>query len=123
MVIFGAGVVTGGLLVHKYAVNASERAVASPEEHSHPPRAPHMSGTNRPVLPPAAGMRLEFLRRAQRELDLTAEQRETVDKIMKESQERTRKIREPAQPQLREEVKRTKEDFLGVLTPEQRTRF
>jgi Spy/CpxP family protein refolding chaperone len=123
MVIFGAGVVTGGLLVHKFSLAASERSAPTAEEHARASHFAHTAGTNRPAQPPSAGMRLDFLRRAQRELDLTAEQRERVDKIMKESQERTRKIMDPVQPQLREEVKKTREEFMGVLTPEQRTRF
>src|SRR5215472_2979952 len=101
MVIFVTGAVTGALLIHKYAVAAHE--APAPVSEGHHPVAPtaHLAPTNRP----AAGMRLDFLRRAQRELDLTAEQREQVDKILKESQDRTRKILEPVQPQIREEVR------------------
>ena len=110
MVIFGAGVVTGGLLVH--------------HEHIGMARPPHLAGVPRPTVPASPGvMRLEFLRRAQRELDLAADQRERVDKILKESQERTRKLVQPIAPQLNEESRRAREAFLGVLTPEQRARF
>ena len=108
MVIFGTGVVTGGLLVR----------------HSEGMRGPR-SGRNamltRPAPPVSAGgMRLDFLRRAGRELALTPEQRDRVDKILKESQERTRKV---MAPYLREELQRTKEEFREALTPEQRPRF
>jgi hypothetical protein len=108
MVIFGAGVVTGGLLVrHSEAMRT--------------PRSPRIPLVNRPALPPSAGgVRLDFLRRASRELDLTPEQRERVDKIIKESQERARKV---MAPYLREEVQRTKNEFRDVLQPEQRVRF
>jgi Spy/CpxP family protein refolding chaperone len=108
MVIFGTGVVTGGLLVHY-----SER-VRTPR----PPRVPAM---NRPAQLPNAGVvRLDFLRRAGRELQLTPEQRERLDKIIKESQERTRKV---MSPYLREELQRTRTEFREVLTPEQRPKF
>jgi hypothetical protein len=108
MVIFGAGVVTGGLLVRH-----SERIRA--------PRPKLGPVVNRPGQPLSAGvMRLDFLRRAGRELDLTPDQRERLDKIIRESQERTRKV---MAPYLREEVQRTKEEFREVLTPEQRPRF
>ena len=109
MVIFATGVVTGGLLV-----GHAERIRAP-----HPPR-------NLPLVRPAQaqsamGMRREeFLRRAGRDLGLTTEQRERVDKILKESQERTKKIMNPF---LREELQRTKDEFREVLNPDQRPRF
>jgi Spy/CpxP family protein refolding chaperone len=68
-------------------------------------------------------MRFEFLHRAQRELDLTPEQRERIDKLLKESQERTRKIMEPIAPEFHAELQRTKEEFRAVLTPDQQKRF
>jgi Spy/CpxP family protein refolding chaperone len=71
----------------------------------------------------AGGVRLEFLRRAERELNLTFDQREQIDKILSASQERTKKLMEPIHPQIREELQQTKEQFLAVLTPEQRARF
>jgi Spy/CpxP family protein refolding chaperone len=61
-------------------------------------------------------MRYEFLRRMGRDLDLTADQRERIDKILSQSQEQTRKI-------LREESQKTKAAFREVLTPEQQAKF
>jgi hypothetical protein len=108
MVIFGTGVVTGGLLV-RYS------------EGSRTARPPRPSGVIRPGQLPSPGLvRLDFLRRVGRELDLTSEQRERIDKILKESQERTRKV---MAPYLREELQRTGAEFREVLTPEQRPRF
>jgi Spy/CpxP family protein refolding chaperone len=95
IVIFAAGAVTGALLARHSA---------------HPRQGP-------------GGMRLEFLRRMERDLDLTREQRERIDKILKESQEQTRRIMEPVSPALHAELQRTKEEFRQVLTPEQQTRF
>jgi hypothetical protein len=68
-------------------------------------------------------MRLEFLRRMQRDLDLTGEQREHVDRVLGQSQERTRKIMEPVAPQLRQELQRAKAEFRDALTPAQQDRF
>jgi len=110
MVIFGTGVVTGGLLVR----NADRGRVNRPQPNQQ---------ALRPAQATTAGMRVEFLRRVQRDLDLTAEQRERVDRILKESQERSRKIMEPVSPLLREELQRTKEAFRDELTPNQRARF
>jgi Spy/CpxP family protein refolding chaperone len=110
MVIFGTGVVTGGLLVLH---------VQRGREH-HPQRA----GAVRPAQPSPAGvMRLEFLRRIGSELNLTPEQRESIERILKEGQDRTKKIMETVEPRRREEFKKTVEAFRAVLTPEQRTRL
>jgi Spy/CpxP family protein refolding chaperone len=109
MVIFGTGVITGSLLVRRAApVPRNPPSVAVP----HPPQ--NVS---------AGGMRIEFLRRMERELDLTARQHAQVDKLLKESQERSRKIMEPVAPQMMEELERTKEQFRAALTPGQQARF
>ncbi len=111
MVIFGTGVVTGGLLVRHAERGWGRR----------PQRA---TGMNRPAQLTAAGaMRIEFLRRMQRELDLTPDQREPIDKILKEGQERMKMIMETVEPRRREEFKKTLAEFRAVLTPEQRQRF
>jgi hypothetical protein len=110
MLIFGTGVVTGGLLVH-HADRSRER---------HPQRA---TPTRPTPTSPAGLMRLDFLRRAQRELDLTPEQHESIERILKEGQERTKKIMETVEPRRREEFRKTMEEFRAVLTPEQRNRL
>ena len=108
MVIFGTGVVTGGLLVR----------------HVQHKRPQHPANAVRPAPAPSAGvMRIEFLRRMEWELDLTPEQREPIDKILKEGQERTKQLMETVEPRRREELKKTIEEFRVVLTPEQRKRF
>ena len=111
MVIFGAGVVTGGLLVRR-------TAFINPQPGQ---RVTAWSRTN--VLATPGGMRVEFLRRIQRDLDLRLDQREAFDRILKESQDRTRKLMEPINPQLRDEMQRTREEVRALLTPEQRKRF
>lgn len=66
MVIFGTGVVTGGLLV-RHEIPGRER------------RPQRGSPTVHVVQPSAAGvMRIEFLRRLERELALTPEQHELL---------------------------------------------
>ena len=85
------------------------------------PRPGRNAGTGRQAQPPAAGLlRVEFLRRAARELDLTGEQQDKLDKIIKDSQERARKV---LSPYLREEMQRTRTEFRDVLTAEQRPKF
>src|SRR6476646_4691969 len=110
MVIFGAGVVTGSLVVWQTAVK-------------------HLSKQPRPnvisrSIPTAPGLtRVELLRRAARELDFTPEQRAAADKLIAESQERTKKIMDPVAPKMREELNQTKDQFRALLTPEQQARF
>ena len=111
MVIFGTGVVTGGLLVRH----------AEPAWVRRPPR------TKEVALPaqatPAGIMRIEFLRRMERELNLTPDQHEPIDKVLKEGQERMKKLMETVEPRRREEFMKTMEEFRTVLTPEQRKRL
>lgn len=109
VVIFGAGVVTGAF-VAKYSVLQN------------PPRQAHAQ-SNRVQPISAGGIRIDFLRRVERDLNLTAEQREEIDKIIAASQERSKKIMEPVTPKIREELQQTREQFRAVLNPEQRTRF
>ena len=113
LVIFTAGLVTGGLLVRysQHTVNA------------HRPRFTGEVRTSAVASNSAGGMRLEFLRRAQRDLDLSPEQRERIDKLLKEAQERTHKIMEPINPELRRELQRTRDEFRSVLDQAQQARF
>ena len=111
MVIFGTGVVTGGLLVRHV-------------DHGRDRRPQHATGAVRPAQPSAAGvMRIEFLRRVERELDLTPAQREPIDKVLQEGQERMKTLMDTVEPRRREEFKKTMEEFRAVLTPEQQKRF
>jgi Spy/CpxP family protein refolding chaperone len=111
MIIFGAGVITGGLVVRQAIIVQARKL-------------PRNANGNRPALPvPPALTRVDFLKRAERELDLTREQKDRADKIIAASQERSRKLIEPVNPQLRQELRATRDEFRAVLTPEQQTRF
>jgi len=110
MVIFGTGVVTGGLLV-RHAERGRDRR-------------PQHSGTMARLAQPSAGvLRIEFLRRVERELDLTPAQRDSIDKVLKDGQERMKRLLEAVEPSRREEFKKTLEEFRALLTAEQRQRF
>lgn len=111
LVIFVSGLVTGSLLVW-------HSATVFPW---HPVRGQNNGRSGQPLSPGV--MRLEFLRRIQRDLNLTPEQRERIDKILKQSQERTRQIMEPILPQVRAEFQLTRVQFREVLTAEQQARF
>ncbi len=111
LVIFVAGLVTGALVVW-----LSGSIYLPPQQ-----RPANGARTNAPGS--LGGTRLEFLRRVQRDLDLSAEQHDQIDKVLKESQERTKKLMEPVAPQLRDELQHAREEFRKLLTPEQRARF
>lgn len=110
VIIFAAGVVTGGLLVRQSMARPWPKAQKQP------------NAQKQQVFTPG-NMRFEFLRRAQRELDLTPGQRDRIDTILTQSQERTRKVMETVSPRLREELQRTREELREILTPPQRVQF
>jgi Spy/CpxP family protein refolding chaperone len=117
MLIFGAGVVTGGLLVRT-------RVAPSPAPASAQPQVMGMS-----TAAPAANIagvgpgRQLFVQRVRNELDLTPEQSSQVDQIMRDSHKRMQKIYEPLAPQAREETRRVRQEIQALLTPEQKQKF
>ncbi len=111
MVIFGTGVVTGGLLVHHANRGGGRRP-------AHAVAAAHPAQTS-----PAGVLRIEFLRQMEKDLSLTPEQHEPIDKLLKEGQERMKKLQETIEPRRREELKKTIEEFRAALTPKQQKRF
>ncbi len=116
MVIFATGVITGGLLV---------KNTAGPFKDGRPKKVVIAPGTNQSpltVVPPQM-QRMEFLLRARNELNLTPEQHDRIEKIIREGQEKSRKLWENVSPELRKELQSVHEKIRGELTPEQRRRF
>ena len=112
MVIFGCGVVTGGLLMRT--------TVPPPTDPVAMARA--FTSTNQP--PPITEIqRPAFLHRLQKQLDLTPAQSEEITKIMKQSQEKTGPLWREIVPRLREEVKRVREEIRQVLNAGQQKKF
>jgi hypothetical protein len=132
LVIFAAGVVTGGLLV-----NHVERHRAKPPRPAQRPPAWRPADTrpgpttrpDEPTRPPnlsgylPRGLRTDWLERLDREVHLTPEQRERIEKILAEGQERNRQLWERILPDMRREMQQTHERIRAVLDPEQRQRF
>jgi Spy/CpxP family protein refolding chaperone len=112
VVIFGAGVVTGGLI----ARSTLKPVAANPQ----PP-------TPMPGGPPGTGMwsqsRAQFVQKMHRQLDLTPDQCKQVDAIMKAGHERMAKLWEPVAPQAREETKNVRLQIQAILTPQQLAKF
>ena len=128
LVIFGAGVLTGGLLVNysdrtvrhlsESAAPAApvpppavEREQSVPASESNPVPRENRPG---PVMP--APLRKEFLSRLTRELSLTPEQHDRVERIIADGQERTREV-------WRVEWVETRQKIRAQLTPDQQRRF
>lgn len=65
----------------------------------------------------------DFLRRMDSELALTPEQHGRIEKILKESQERTKAIREKVAPEMKEELKKVRTQIKTELQPDQQVKF
>jgi hypothetical protein len=116
MVIFGCGVITGGLVV---------------KVNTHPRFRPDLgtrlgsvkAGLNNPALPVWQMQRMEFLHKMDKQLQLTPEQREHIEKIMRESNDRTRHVWDQIQPEMKNESHRVREEIRRELTPDQLKQF
>lgn len=131
LVIFAAGVVTGGLMVG-YANRASmkqhrllpretaNRRVENPKAAINPREA-----TKLPRIPNThpQWLRMDFLQRLDGELGLTEEQHRQIERIITEGQERNRQLWNRALPEMRREIQKTRELIRGVLEPQQIQRF
>jgi Spy/CpxP family protein refolding chaperone len=117
VVIFGAGVFTGGVLVnHSNHWRQSQKPPRRPEATSPSPAS--LSSTNGQAPQASRPPRLpeilnkQFLQRLDEELHLTQDQREAIQKIITEGQNQMRKTMMDARLEIREQ-----------LTPEQRSQF
>lgn len=111
LVIFCSGLVVGGLVVKKRLVS------------SQMPQAFQRAGHSNVVLSAGHLQQKEFIRRIERELILSPEQRERIERILKESQERTKLIREKMAPEMRDELKKVRDEIRAELEPEQQEKF
>jgi Spy/CpxP family protein refolding chaperone len=105
LVIFAAGVVTVGLTVH-----LKLREVPAPT-------SPGPSGFG-PLR-----QRGELLDRMQRQLYLTAAQRERIEQILRESHDRMKQLWDSVAPQAQNEHRRVHDLIRAELKAEQQTRF
>lgn len=112
LVIFAAGVITGGLTVGLRRPPLGPRWTAPGPE----PTRPWLNQR-------LAGQQGELFRRMERQLELTPEQRLRVEAIVKESQGRIRALAEDLAPRTREELRQMREKIREELTPEQRRKF
>lgn len=113
LVIFGSGVITGGLLV-SYAVHSN---IVVPHPNPVPGTPPQAAAT------PWAQRARELLRRMDHELELTPEQHKRMEKLITESADRTKELWKPIAPLMNKEVQRLHRDMREELNPDQRKKF
>jgi Spy/CpxP family protein refolding chaperone len=117
MIIFGCGVVTGGLVVK---VRTAHPRAARTEQGV---RARAAAAATAPGAPPWQLQRKEFLDKMDHQLELTPEQRQKIEKDMHDSLDRTRPLWQQIAPQMRDEMRRVREDIKNELTPDQQKKF
>jgi Spy/CpxP family protein refolding chaperone len=115
VVIFGAGVMTGGLLVNYV-------------DHSRPKNpGPHHNAkgaeSHELPMPRPAVLDKQFVQQLNVALKLTPQQREKITKIMADGQQRNHDLWKLVAPQFRAVMQDVHEHIRAVLTPEQRRKF
>jgi len=110
VLIFGAGVFSGGMLVD-YVKQPRPRMVAKRPAPPSPPAENAATNAAKAIRPPEI-LSKDFLQRLDGELHLTKDQHDAVQKIINEGQNAMRKVVQDARLEIRE-----------VLTAEQRNDF
>lgn len=114
LIIFGTGVITGGLLVTHVYNNELVKMRAN---------LPLPPAGRAPAVTPWQVRMQNLLHRMDAQLDLTAEQRAQIEQIISDSQERTKVLWKPIAPQMGREMQHVRDQIRDSLTPEQRKKF
>jgi len=128
VVIFCAGVLTGGLLVN-YVEQSHPKDVQrqTDEGNSHPQAnnrdhgQPRPQDLPKPRLPELLGK--QFVQQLDSALHLTPQQRDAIAKIVADGQERNREIWTNVAPQMHKMLQDVRQQIREQLTPEQRKQF
>jgi hypothetical protein len=122
LLIFGAGVVTGGMLVRvRIPAAVGADLAAAPEKPAPTNTVADLSGVKMPGILGAG--RQAFTQRLKKQVSLTSEQVAEVDRIMDRSRERMLKIWEPIAPQAREETRAVRTQIYALLDADQKVKF
>jgi hypothetical protein len=126
VVIFGAGVITGGLLV-KHVNDTRPDYADQPSAGSNAPAPAENHGPARPPEVPlprlAEKLSKEFVHRLDESLRLTPEQRTASAKIVADGQERNHELWTNVAPRMRKVMQDVNQQIRAELTPEQLKQF
>jgi chorismate mutase len=128
VVIFGAGVLTGGLLVN-YVEQSHPKDIQRPldEGSPHPQANNHdldqPSPQDLPRSRPPEILSRQFVQQLDKTLHLTLEQRAVIAKIVADGQEHNREIWTNVAPQMHKVLQDVRQQMREQLTPEQRKKF
>jgi hypothetical protein len=126
VVIFGAGLVTGGLLSHHLSSQPAARIETSIAEPGPRPAADNHGPDRPPEVPlPRLAERLskEFVRRLDKSLHLTLVQSNNIARIVAEGQERNHVIWTNVAPQMRKVMQDVNSQIRAELAPDQLKQF
>jgi Spy/CpxP family protein refolding chaperone len=128
VVIFGAGVLTGGLLVNYVEQSHPKDIQRPPDEGNSQPQAnnrdhdqPRPEDLPKPRVPELLGK--QFVQQLDNTLHLMPEQRAAIAKIVADGQERNHEIWTNVAPQMRKMLQDVRQQIREQLTPEQRKQF
>jgi Spy/CpxP family protein refolding chaperone len=126
LVIFGAGVLTGGLLVNYVDQGHRENGRipfwrANPRAQMGDPTQAPPGELSRPRTPEM--WRKDFLGHLDEKLKLTPEQHAAISKIIAEGQEQNREIWTNTAPRMHQEMELVQQRIREELTPEQQKQF
>ncbi|MGV3773026.1 MAG: hypothetical protein ACO1QB_09000 [Verrucomicrobiales bacterium] len=107
MVIFAAGVVTGGM------VSKKQKPLLQADARPASPQTPSNVGWSKE-------RKAEYIQRLDRALALTAEQKNQIEAILDDSNEKMREHWTAIEPRIKEEYRAARKQVSEVLTPEQR---
>ncbi len=121
VVIFGAGVFTGGLLVnyvdHPHGRNPHRPQANTAHSQTNSPVVTHLQEFPMPRL--AEGMGKQFVQQLNDALQLTPEQRGKIEKIIAAGQEQNHEIWTNVAPKMRAVIQDVTQRIRAELTPEQ----
>ena len=115
LVIFVAGIFTGGLLV--------SLAIRLNGQHPFKPFSQGATNSAAQAVNPWQLRNRELVKRMERELNLTPEQLTVIGKLVAASQERTKTLWKPITPQMNKETFYLHNEIRDVLNPDQKKRF
>jgi Spy/CpxP family protein refolding chaperone len=133
VVIFAAGVVTGGLTLDLRQGGPSDAALADDPGSAGTPPQGWSRGPREGSLregPPREGLGMgrerhleELCKRMEKDLGLDRDQREQVEVVIRETHERVRALVEGMRPKTQAEFRKMEEEIKALLTPEQAAKF